>query len=110
MKEIYKASPLIMFLIGCLLWYKPNYSKLHSLLGNGLFFSLTTLILALLPAVIIYFVKKKNNQDLLNQEIIDGENSTTVKIPFYPIWSKINLFVGLSLIIFVFILRNYIYK
>jgi hypothetical protein len=107
MKEIYKASPLIMFLIGCLLWYKPNYSKLHSLLGNGLFFSLTTLILALLPAVIIYFVKKKNNQDLLNQEIIDGENSTLVKTPFYPIWSKINLFVGLSLVILLLFTRIY---
>lgn len=107
MKEIYKASPLIMFLIGCIFWYEPNQSKLYRLLGNGLILSLMTLILALLPALIIYLIKKNNNKGSLNQEIIDGENSTLVKTPFYPIWSKINLFVGLSLIILLLFTRIY---
>lgn len=107
MKEIYKASPLIMFLIGCIFWYVPNHSKLYRLLGNGLILSLMTLILALLPALIIYLIKKNNNKGSLNQEIIDGENSTLVKTPFYPIWSKINLFVGLSLIILLLFTRIY---
>lgn len=107
MKEIYKASPLIMFLIGCIFWYVPNHSKLYRLLGNGLILSLMTLILALLPALIIYLIKKNNNKGSLNQEIIDGENSTLVKTPFYPIWSKINLFVGLIFIILLLFTRIY---
>lgn len=107
MKEIYKASPLIMFLIGCIFWYVPNHSKLYRLLGNGVILSLMTLILALLPALIIYLIKKKNNKGSLNQEIIDGENSTMVKTPFYPIWSKINLFVGLTFIILLLFTRIY---
>jgi len=100
MNRIYKFSPGFIFLFGYFFW--NNHSVIIQA-GNAIFILLFVAILALIPALIIYFRNKRKNQT--NVEILDESKKTIITPDFYQLLSKFIFFIGVFVCVGLLFLR-----
>jgi hypothetical protein len=102
MNRFYKLSPVLIFIFGYFLW---NNNSPLIMAGNALFVLLFILLLALIPAGIIYYQKKNHGKVKSNHpDILDDETNTGQSSSFYLLLSKFTFYVGMVICIALFIM------
>lgn len=96
MKILYKFSPLLIFIWAYFLWNKLDRFSFAST-ANGLIMMIFSLLVALIPAIPIYFAIKKKSKTRI-ADLLD-DNNDVPPVQFYTVWSTHTFYIGLVLMI-----------